>query len=152
MKRFLTLMLLVLALLAGCGIDGGEGWALRRIGRALGVDLSGGTLARFEDSHGGFHGDGLTAAEVELDGLEEGLENITGWCPLPMTENAAQALQMFQEEGGAPEGGFYYLYDRHRQSQDPYDDSQLHQRYSWNFTLAVYDSGAGRLCYYEFDT
>ena len=42
MKRFLTLMLLVLALLAGCGIDGGEGWALRRIGRALGVDLSGG--------------------------------------------------------------------------------------------------------------
>ena len=136
----------------GCGIDGGEGWALRRIGRALGVDLSGGTLARFEDSHGGFHGDGLTAAEVELDGLEEGLADAPGWRPLPMTENAAQALQMFQEEGGAPEGGFYYLYDRHRQSQDPYDDSQLHQRFSWNFTLAVYDSGAGRLYYYEFDT
>ena len=150
MKRFLTLMLLVLALLAGCGIDGGEGWALRRIGRALGVDVSGGTLARFEDSHGGFHGDGLTAAEVELDGLEEGLADAPGWRPLPMTENAARALQMFQEEGGAPEEGFYYLYDR--QSQDPYDDSQLHQRYSWNFTLAVYDSGAGRLCYYEFDT
>ena len=74
MKRFLTLMLLVLALLAGCGTGGGEGRELRRIGRALGVDVSGGTLARFEDSHGGFHGDGLTAAEVELDGLEEG-----GW-------------------------------------------------------------------------
>ena len=85
LKRFLTLMLLVLALLAGCGIDGGEGWALRRIGRALGVDLSGGTLARFEDSHGGFHGDGLTAAEVELDGLEEGLADAPGWRPLPMT-------------------------------------------------------------------
>ena len=51
-----------------------------------------------------------------------------------------------------PEAGFYYLYDRHSDSRDPYDDSLLHQRYSWNFTAAVYDSGAGRLYYYEFDT
>lgn len=50
------------------------------------------------------------------------------------------------------EAGFYYLYDRHSDSRDPYDDSLLHQRYSWNVTAAVYDSGAGRLYYYEFDT
>lgn len=148
-KRMITLALAALLLLSGCAADG-EGRALRRMGRALGVDLSGGTLARFEDSHGGFHGDGLTAAEVELDGLEEGLADVPGWRPLPMTESAAQALQMLQEGDGAPEEGFYYLCDR--QSQDPYDDSRLHQRFSWNFILAVYDSGAGRLYYYKFDT
>ena len=56
--------------------------------------------------------------------------------------------------GGAEgvEEGFYYFYDRHSQSQDPFDDSELHQLYSWNFTLAVYDSKNERLYYYEFDT
>lgn len=43
-------------------------------------------------------------------------------------------------------------HDRHSQSQDPFDDSELHQLYSWNFTLAVYDSKNERLYYYEFDT
>ncbi len=130
MKRFLTLILIFLAVIAGCGGLGGprEGKELRQIGRALDLDLSGGTLVRFEDDHGGFHGDGKTVAEVALDSLAEELE-------------------------GAPvEEGFYYLCDRHSESVDPYDDSKLHERYSWNFTAAVYDSGSGRLYYYEFDT
>lgn len=67
MKRFLTLCLLLL-LAAGCAVGRPSG-KLERIGRALDMDLSGGTVARFEDSHGGFLGDGLTAAEVEIGGL-----------------------------------------------------------------------------------
>ena len=154
MKRFLILILILLAAAAGCGGLGGtrEGKELQQIGRTLGLDLSAGTLVRFEDDHGGFHGDGLTAAEVELDGLEEELEGVPGWRTLPMTDSAAQAVRLCEAEGGQAEEGFYYLYDRHSESVDPYDDSELHERYSWNFTVAVYDSGSVLLYFYELDT
>ena len=72
MKRFLTLALMVFAM--ACALSGcvGEGRELSRMGKAVGLDLSGGTLLQFEDSHGGFHGDGETFAVVEADGLAEG--------------------------------------------------------------------------------
>lgn len=149
MKRFLTLCLLLL-LAAGCAVGRPSG-KLERIGRALDLDLSGGTVARFEDSHGGFLGDGLTAAEVEIGGLAETLAAAPGWRPLPPSENTVQALRLCGLEE-LPEEGYCYLYDRHSDSTDPYDDSRLHQRYSWNFTAAVYDSGRGRLYFYRFDT
>ncbi len=151
MKRFLTEILLILVLLAVCG-GPREGKELRQIGRALDVDLSAGTLVRFEDSHGGFLGDGKSVAEIAIDGLEGELAEVPGWRSLPMTDSAAQAVRLCGEEGALVEDGFYYLYDRHSDSADPYDDSQLHERYSWNFTAAVYDSGNGRLYFYEFDT
>lgn len=149
MKRFLTLCLLLL-LVAGCSVGRPSG-KLERIGRALDLDLSGGTVARFEDSHGGFLGDGLTAAEVEIGGLAETLAAAPGWRPLPPSESTAQALRLCGLKE-LPEEGYCYLYDRHSDSTDPYDDSRLHQRYSWNFTAAVYDSGRGRLYFYRFDT
>lgn len=160
MKRFLTLALMVFAM--ACALSGcvGEGRELSRMGKAVGLDLSGGTLLQFEDSHGGFHGDGETFAVVEADGLAEGLAGLPGWKPLPMTEQVGAAV------GGVcgPEGltmmgripeigeGFYYFHDRHQESADPYDDTGLHGRFSYNFTVAAYDSAEGRLYYYELDT
>lgn len=155
MKRFMTLCLIAFAVLfalSGCGGGSGEGRGLSRIGRELGVDLSAGTLIRFEDDHGGFLGDGLATAEVELDGPIEGLADAPGWKPLPLSENAARAVSICEEEAASAEQGWYYLYDRHSESVDPYDDSKLHGRYSWNFTVAVYDSQQGRLYYYKLDT
>ena len=155
MKRFLTLVLILYVLLyalPSCEVGGRKGNRLSRIERVLGVDLSAGTLIHFEDSHGGFHGDGLTAAVVELSGLVEGLEDAPGWKPLPMSVNAAQAVGLCGDEGASIEEGFYFLYDRHRESENPYDDTELCNRYSWNFTAAVYDSQNGRLYFYQFDT
>lgn len=154
MKRFLTFMaalLAVLYVLSGGGRSD-EDRALFRVGRALGLDLSDGTLLRIEDSHGGFHGDGLTRAEIELDGLEEKLADAPGWKPLPMSENMVRAIEMFEGEGAAAKEGWYYLYDRHSESSDPYDDTDLCSRASWNFTAAIYDSQQGRLYFYKFDT
>lgn len=155
MKRFLTMVLIgfiVVHALSGCGEATEERRALARIGRELGVDLRSGTLIRFEDSHGGFHGDGLTAAEVELDGVAENLADAAGWKPLPLSENAAQAVRVCKGENVPAEQGWYYLYDRHSESGNPYDDTELHNRFSWNFTMAVYDSRQGRLYYYKLDT
>ncbi|MBD5133581.1 MAG: hypothetical protein HDT38_03770 [Clostridiales bacterium] len=155
MKQVLTVGLLAFMLLLifpGCEQGSEEERRLSRISEALGVDLLAGTLERYEDTHGGFHGDGLTSAVVELDGLEGDVGAVPGWKPLPLSENAAQAVRLCGGEGSSVEQGFYYLYDRHSESRDPHDDAELHSRYSWNFTVAVYDAEAGRIYYYEFDT
>lgn len=155
MKRFLTFVLtalVVLLALTCCGQGDGADPRLSDISGALGVDVSAGTLDSFEDDHGGFHGDGLLSAVVELDGLAGGLADARGWRALPMSASAAQAVRLCGKEGAAVQEGFYFLYDRHSESCDPYDDTQLHSRCSWNFTAAVYDSGNGLLYFYQFDT
>lgn len=146
-QKILVLFCALFCVLSACG---GEGQELRHIEKALDLDLSGGTLERYEDSHGGFHGDGLTAAEVIVNGLAEALADAPGWKSLPLSDNAARALRLCETEEEAVEEGFYFLYDS--QSEDPYDDTLIHSRFSWNFTMAVYDSGCGRLYFYEFDT
>lgn len=151
-KRTLVLFCALLCVLSACGTEGQD---LRYVEKTLDLDLSGGTLERFEDDHGGFHGDGQTTAVVAVDGLAEELADTAGWKPLPMTDNAAQAVRLCEAEGETVEEtaeGFYYLYDRQSQSSDPYDDTQIHSRASWNFTMAVYDSEQGRLYFYKFDT
>lgn len=154
-KTILALFCVLFCALSACGEEGGAGQELRHIETALGLDLSGGTLERFEDSHGGFHGDGLRLAEVTVEGLVEKLANAGGWRPLPMSDSAAQALRLCEAEEETVEEtaeGFYYFYDRHSECEDPYDSTQMHSRFSYNFTMAVYDNGNGRLYFYELDT
>lgn len=153
MKRFLTLALAMFAVfygLFGCGSVNEEERQLSRMGKELGLDLSAGTLVSFEDDHGGFHGDGTTFAEIDLDRPVEGLAEVPGWRPLPLSENAERAVRICWTEAVLPGKGFYYLYDR--QSENPYDDTDLHDRYSWNFTIAIYDSQSDWLYYYQLDT
>ena len=58
------------------------------------------------------------------------------------------------EEVNIPEvtNGYYYFCDRHSDSIDSSDDTNLLSRASFNFTLAIYDSDTNRLYYVEFDT
>lgn len=154
-KTIFVLFCSLLYALSACGGENGTEQDLRLVEKALNLDLSGGILERFEDSHGGFHGDGLTVAVVAVNDLDGTLADAEGWKPLPMSNSAAQAVQLCEEDGEAVEEtaeGYYYLYDRHSQCEDHYDDAQLHSRYSYNFTAAVYDSGQGKLYFYKFDT
>lgn len=48
--------------------------------------------------------------------------------------------------------GFWYVYDRHDECDDPYSDAALFGRYSINVTAAVYDRAAHTLYYFELDT
>lgn len=159
MKRFLTLIAIVAAIFSTLFTCKGseEHRRLVQLSRVLDADLSAGALARYEDDHGGFHGDGETFAEVKLDGLAETLAGAPGWRPLPMPENVARAVCLTGREDVAEafsgiEEGLYYFYDRHSESTDPCNDAGLHNRASWNFTVAAYDGETGRLYFYELDT
>ncbi len=145
--------------------------------RELGVDISGYTEMTESDTHGGFHGDGELfytayyntgpAGELEenLERLAE--QNGSGWRRLPMTEVLQTAAYGAEGDGwksgpwitvngeeGFPEAaeGYYYFRDRHSQAEDERDDSQLLQRNSQNFTLALYDTENNVLYYYEGDS
>lgn len=117
-----------------------------------------------EENHGGFHGDGTYHLILDCtENKEKALENVKGWNKLPLSKNLK--LIMYGDESGQygydlaeevniPEvtNGYYYFCDRHSDSTDSSDDTNLLSRASFNFTLAIYDSDTNRLYYVEFDT
>ena len=117
------------------------------------------------DSHGGFLGDGLYALVLDCgQNRDRALETVEDWRSLPLSEPLR--LMMYGgekngvvygylgEENLLPEieNGWYFFEDRHSESTDPADDAPLLDRYSFNFSLAVYDADTDILYYFELDT
>lgn len=50
------------------------------------------------------------------------------------------------------EEGYCFFYGRHEQAKDPYDDTDLYDRASFNFTFAVYDLKENKLYVCKFNT
>ena len=122
---------------------------VKAAGRDLGVSLEDGSPLYYKDTHGWF-GDGETFLTITF---EETPEWLADWKELPLTGalvrvNESLANNCFPDI----QQGWYFFKDRHSQSQDSTDDSQLFSRASWNFTLAVYDSQTDTLYYYVLDT
>ena len=184
MKRRVTLKLVVAVilltasaclLLTGCGL-----WDYLFVGTAteheilskgLGMDLSEAEIRTYEDTHGGFHGDGETYAELIFsnDAFCSAIENDARWKKLPLTPtldvvvyggmltNGESWSSFIKDDDGnllvpTVTEGYYYFYDRSAESKDPTDDSEILDRYSVNFTLAIYDAETNTLYYYEIDT
>jgi len=133
--------------------------------KALGVDLPRDIqVAHWEDSHGGFHGDGCAYGEFYT--LRPGSfdPQAAGWQALPLSKDAETAFYgRTEEENGAvttdvsplPEGvaipavenGFWRFIDRQEgQSGSVFD------RASRNFTAALWDSDNEVLYFLEIDT
>lgn len=118
------------------------------------------------DTHGGFHGDGSYRLILDCSGnKQEALEIVSGWTPLPLSENLALILYggfkdgmwygyHLAEEANIPpiKNGYYIFMDRHSDSVDRADDSELFDRTSFNFSFAIYDSDTDIMYYFEFDT
>ena len=50
------------------------------------------------------------------------------------------------------ENGYYFFIDRHSQSTNKYEYNEIHNRASWNYSIAVFDREANILYYYALDT
>lgn len=124
------------------------------------------TVIEEKDTHGGFHGDGFYTLILDCSGHADAALKLTdGWNKLPLSENLNLIMYGGQrdsviygyhlsEYAQMPpiENGFYCFKDRHSEAEDAKDDSELLSRYSFNFSLAVYDCGTDRLYYFEYDT
>lgn len=170
-KKYLSvLMFLFIAfIITSCSSNN----STKYISKTLGIDLSKGTISQSVDSHGGFHGDGITYVEMtfsEKDSKDivRNLENNKDWNKLPLSENLNIVVygKKSSNESVGPyitnndlkpifpmvHNGYYFFLDRHKESKDVKDDTDLLNRYSFNFTIAIYDIDNRALYYCEFDT
>lgn len=119
-----------------------------------------------QDTHGGFHGDGSYYLILDCsNNTETALEIVDSWNELPLSENLDLIMYGGEKDGMTYEynlsekahipkieNGYYYFKDRHSETKNPFDDSTLFERASFNFTLAMYDRDTNLLYYFEFDT
>lgn len=124
----------------------------------------------YTDEHKGVHGDGQTFGKVEFDETNGknfvlNIENNQIWNKLPLTENLNLLMYggeknniVYEDEFAQKlgithmENGYWFFIDRHTQSDCDNKDTDLLDRCSFNFTLAMYNADINTLYYFEFDT
>ena len=168
--KLFSVILAISLSLGGCGSSSPQD----TVSDALGVDCSAGEAVSAQDSHGGFHGDGVSYIQLAFpdDAFLNEIRGRAGWQPLPLDEPLTILAYGLTEESegwvvqegpyltgedGEPllplvENGWYYFEDRHSEAAAPQDTSQVLDRHSFNFTLAIYDSDSRTLHFCEFDT
>ena len=118
-----------------------------------------GTALLHETDTIGWFGDGYILSELECsdESVLNDIMNDEHWKRLPLSENMHR---FFYEDYHFPNDlpipvikeGYYFFYDRHDQAKDPYDDAELYDRASFNFTFAIYDTKENKLYVCEFNT
>ncbi len=124
------------------------------------------TVVEELDTHGGFLGDGSYYLILDCsNNKEQALDEVKCWKKLPLSENL-NLIMYGGEKDGVTYGyelakeahmpkisnGYYMFEDRHSESKDSKNDSDLLDRHSSNFSVAIYDCDTDRLYYFEFDT
>ena len=149
----------ILIVLAGCQSN-------EDISLILGADVSAAKVISGSDSHGGFHGDGERYMEFrfEDDTFENTIKKDNTWHALPVKDDSIEALLYGKTMGSVAYGpylqsemphieeGYYFFYDRHEESADPFDPSNVLGRASMNFKVALYDTEKDILYFAELDT
>jgi len=166
-KKFsLVISVLLLALITdGCSTESNQDY----IAKQINIEMPDVLNIEYMDDHVGFHGDGQKFAKIEFDNIDglnilSQIEKDYRWNRLPLTENLnlimyggvkdnVEYTDKFTEKLGIPEikNGYWYFIDRHSESIHPEKDTELFDRHSFNFTLAMYDVD-NTLFYFEFDT
>ena len=134
----------------------------KRISKSLGIKIPGNIHIEYEDTHGGFHGDGFLVAKIKFEEKKSEkillqIKNNPNWKPLPLTKNTEIALYQFSglaEKVNMPktDKGYWLLIDRFGGEIIGNNDTELLSRSAANFTAGIYDSENNILYYYELDT
>ena len=162
MKKIITSLLffiLLVSVLTVCGVKSDEA------AKILGLDVSMGEEISNYDTHGGFHGDGTTciAYRFDDDTILKEIKSSSQWSEFPL-DDTVQALvyglsdettqigPMLNDNEGHPivpeiRNGYYLLIDRQNDAA-----ADILDRYSFNFTLGLYDTDTNTLYFCELDT
>ena len=91
------------------------------------------------------------------------------WLPLPFSSNISRVVYGIESKEFSAssmiryhdsdevlippiKNGYYYFFDRHTESKNPKDDTELFNRCSYNFTLVIYDTDERMLYFIYYDT
>ena len=131
------------------------------VSKELCVDVSGGTEISYEDTHGGFHGDGTTSIVLQFNdsSVLEAIKKASVWKEFPLDEIMQEIVYGSDMEiDGRPapgpfmqvpeiQNGYYILIDRHSEK-----DKNILERYSFNFTVGLYDADTNIMYFCKLDT
>ena len=158
MKKIIVI-LIILFCIYGCSYVN----KIDRINSEIELDNSSCKIIRDKDTHGGFLGDGDYFAELKCKSIN--YEKLaSNWKELPLSSSLEEILNVKQcgdrgclnvfEKYSIPniENGYYYCVDRHSESIDKYDSTDINNRSSWNFTLAILDKESNTVYFYKLDT
>jgi hypothetical protein len=130
----------------------------------IGLDIpKSSVVLKSEDSHGGFHGDGVLYEEIQLEGDDitifvKNALNTNYWRKLPMDGDLKKLIYgehgSNYSYGGCGEmmpkdiaNGLYYFNDRYYTHE-----GSIFDRYSQNFNFALFDINKGKLYILKFDS
>ncbi len=122
-----------------------------------------------------FNGDGSTYVVMNFSDnpIAEEIKEKENWKQLPLTENLTIIVYGGEKDGeqinafvcdyddgaktGVPlipqiENGYYYFVDRHLDKKYIYNDSEIFNRESYNYTIAIYDEDTDLLYFWSEDT
>jgi hypothetical protein len=166
-RKFPILIIILIAVIACCFIgiyifiDIKFGWQIW-ISRRIEILVPFSAELEYEDSHGGFHGDGecivkVFFSEEQAKNFTEKIENNNHWKKLPMPERLQNCVSVYTEEGkNMPiiENGYWFYLDRNSEADNKYDENERYEEKRWsrNYSVAVFDSDENILYYYELDT
>lgn len=138
----------------------------KRISSDLKLSIPKDLKIEYEDTHGGFNGDGETLAKVKLEDKDaerilSEIKDNDNWRTLPLTKNIklkiyggeryisdlAQRLDMPEIDNG-----YWIFIDRFGGEIKYNDDKFLFARASANFTLGIYDVENNILYYCKYDS
>ncbi len=162
MKKILfsTLIIFVLFFIIGCNYKNSKQSIILK---NIEIDNNKCEIEKDEDTHSGFLGDGDYFAKIKCTDINYN-ELSKNWKKLPLSNSLKEVIQMEQCNGDGcnnvyekfsipnTENGYYYFLDRHSESTNKFDDTDLNNRSSWNFTLAIIDETTNIIYYYELDT
>lgn len=125
----------------------------------LGLSFPAGTEIVCEDSHGGFHGDGILAAVVKLPDSQAGENAVQSiaeqWNPLPVEEDWMEQFQSVWTDHGETLGvlpqnteGVWFYRDRYKER---YGEVCSPNPVMQNCTFAMLDTDSGVLYVLEVD-
>ena len=157
-------MLLFISILELCFVMSGCGFLRNSHKVYMGFDKADYTIVAEEDTHGGFNGDGSYYLILDCSAAhDKALDIVKEWNPMPLSENLKLIMYGGEKDGISYsfelaeeahwpiiEHGYYKFNDK--QSDDPADDSELFNRYSFNFEIAAYDTDNKLFYYFRFDT
>ena len=143
----------------------------KRLSRALGIRIPSDSALVIEDSHGGFHNDGVLMVRTEFEDekakeIVTQIKNNQDWKATPLPENIKLILyggemgsnssyvSDLAQKNKMPEinEGHWLFIDRKDGKKKITAGEELLSSYSSNYTVGLYDTQTNSLYYFESDS
>ena len=171
MKRAITFCIVLTLLFCSACSSNESRYSNEAISSLIGVDVSQADIKTIINNYDGFHGDGACCISMPFgsDTCLTQIKNNPLWNELPLTDNLTAIVYGIETDTSSIgpyisfddfktpavpyiENGYYFFEDRHYESVNSKDDTDILNRNSFNLTIAIYDVDTDTLYYLELDT